>query len=950
MAASDDSRKRRVNEPRSLEAEGYLVRGLRRLGEGLGPYVYERTKSPELIRDGAVTRDVYYILSNMVQVRGNWDRFFQEELGHSGRGSVNQLFDFRNGAWAHLVGYDDSDAHHYLGVIQRLLEAISAHEQANQVAQYYEELGIILYADGRARGGARNAPAIAPLEEGEEELGARRSARLRSSDGEEAIAEAEEDGGPDAGGEATESLEDPNAAVAQELIDFGRAAYEDGKAEVAATFLDVARRLGGGEGLGEGDAAIYVASGNALAERGAFLDALPHYDAAMKIDESLDLSRQYGSALDGRAKVLSPLPESGYSGEHFFGISEQADVSEDNLRAALSDYGEALKADPANARAYHHDMGQVLFALGNYEAAVERFTASLESEGEGEAYFNPGDALFNRGQARFAQGEYELALADFEAADAIPSADRVRPKSGGAKSRQNGTSTFRIAATFNSRKARIRALARRSAGLKLRPEESEAHLDRGRAYLAIGHRDLGIADFSEARRVNSQCAPEASLLTGRAYLGKEDYSTAIAAFEEARLLGEARLEELGHDIDLYFAEAYGSRGIDHIQSKQYELAVDDFRSVLKHVPDHPSAYFDLGRAHLAMGDHPSAIENYRATLVALEHLAESEDEFDDYIDVDPDSYLGGLPEEFEVHMELGRAHAAAEQYTLAIEAFDAALDDIGGDPDLLNDFGVAIFNGRGTANYWLEDYHQAIDDYSEAMQWGHFRANSRLWRNRGLAHYRSGQYEQALEDFDAYLGVRPEDELIQERRDAARRLLNAETEFDRDILENPNNPEVYYWRGTQYAEAGDCQKALDDFSRALELHERANGLPGQPGAGPRPEGEGNDGLHLLTEILLGRAEANDCLGRDDDALKDLDQLLASDPRCARGYDHRGRLYQREQKPEAQKAALDQFDRALGIDPQYAEAYQHRGILHLSLGEREKARADFEMARSLGLQP
>ena len=41
----------RPNEPDHLQAEGYLNRALRRLGEGLGPFVYEKIRDIELIAD-----------------------------------------------------------------------------------------------------------------------------------------------------------------------------------------------------------------------------------------------------------------------------------------------------------------------------------------------------------------------------------------------------------------------------------------------------------------------------------------------------------------------------------------------------------------------------------------------------------------------------------------------------------------------------------------------------------------------------------------------------------------------------------------------------------------------------------------------------------------------------------------------------------------------------------
>jgi tetratricopeptide (TPR) repeat protein len=48
------------------------------------------------------------------------------------------------------------------------------------------------------------------------------------------------------------------------------------------------------------------------------------------------------------------------------------------------------------------------------------------------------------------------------------------------------------------------------------------------------------------------------------------------------------------------------------------------------------------------------------------------------------------------------------------------------------------------------------------------------------------------------------------------------------------------------------------------------------------------------------------------------------------------------------AALADYDHALAIDPRYAEVYANRGMLHLRMGRRAKADADF--AQSLALKP
>lgn len=140
MTIAGNNENQNLNEPQRLESEGYLNRAWRRLGEGLAPYVAGKTGDDSLKE----TRDVYTLLSKMVSP-GTWDAHFRE-LGHSGRGWVNQLRDFRNGPWAHLAGYSDDDVLHYIGVIVRLLEAISATKQAQVVAQMYNDLGKLIFS------------------------------------------------------------------------------------------------------------------------------------------------------------------------------------------------------------------------------------------------------------------------------------------------------------------------------------------------------------------------------------------------------------------------------------------------------------------------------------------------------------------------------------------------------------------------------------------------------------------------------------------------------------------------------------------------------------------------------------------------------------------------------------------------------------------------------------
>ena len=144
MTTPNHDESKQLNEPELLEAEGFLNRGWRRLGEALGPFVAERTGN-ERFRG---TRDIHAILNEMNR---SWNTHFwtigRDERDLGPRSWVNDLLSFRNGPWAHLIGYDDHDVLKCLYQMCQLLRAISADKQAQVVELMYDELGRLLFRD-----------------------------------------------------------------------------------------------------------------------------------------------------------------------------------------------------------------------------------------------------------------------------------------------------------------------------------------------------------------------------------------------------------------------------------------------------------------------------------------------------------------------------------------------------------------------------------------------------------------------------------------------------------------------------------------------------------------------------------------------------------------------------------------------------------------------------------
>jgi Tfp pilus assembly protein PilF len=124
---------------------------------------------------------------------------------------------------------------------------------------------------------------------------------------------------------------------------------------------------------------------------------------------------------------------------------------------------------------------------------------------------------------------------------------------------------------------------------------------------------------------------------------------------------------------------------------------------------------------------------------------------------------------------------------------------------------------------------------------------------------------------------------------------------------------VYQSRGDTYVEQGEHQKAITEYSTAIELGpERLN-------------------------AYLSRGYAYNQLGKYRKAIADFDKAILLDPGDAKAYNNRGIAH--HELGEYQKAIAD-YSRAIEIDPQYAKAYYNRGIAHDELGEYQKAIDDY----------
>ena len=134
------------------------------------------------------------------------------------------------------------------------------------------------------------------------------------------------------------------------------------------------------------------------------------------------------------------------------------------------------------------------------------------------------------------------------------------------------------------------------------------------------------------------------------------------------------------------------------------------------------------------------------------------------------------------------------------------------------------------------------------------------------------------------------------------KLINQKQKYDRVIENNPENPELYYKRGSVYLEKGNIDLALQDYNKALNLN--TDYAPGYKGRG---------------DVYLA--------GNDkDSAYKEYSVAISKDPNYAPGYKGRGDVYLAGNDKDS---AYKEYSVAISKDPNYAPGYKGRGDVYLA---------------------
>lgn len=199
------------------------------------------------------------------------------------------------------------------------------------------------------------------------------------------------------------------------------------------------------------------------------------------------------------------------------------------------------------------------------------------------------------------------------------------------------------------------------------------------------------------------------------------------------------------------------------------------------------------------------------------------------------------------------------------------------------------------------------------------------FRNRAQYYRDAGEHQKALQDYNKSISLREDDDVINSR---------ARLHFT----------------------LGDYQKALVDYNRAIELNPNSGEFFINRGATYANLGNMQQALQDMTrgieldpDFLNGysnRSLVYQSLGQFDKAQQDIQKYLSLNPYNADMWYESARLHRRY-KDEA--AALSDLNMAIKLDQSKGVFWYERSKCHLTLGDRAQAQSDLSRAEQLGVQ-
>jgi tetratricopeptide (TPR) repeat protein len=304
-----------------------------------------------------------------------------------------------------------------------------------------------------------------------------------------------------------------------------------------------------------------------------------------------------------------------------------------------------------------------------------------------------------------------------------------------------------------------------------------------------------------------------------------------------------------------------NRGVLRIRQEQFEAAIADLKSAIDLKPRAFQAYVNLAQAYRGLNKGDLALEQLHRAVEVEPRLAH-------------------------LYRLRARLYLDRKEPALALRDFDQAIEC----ENMKSPYRVDDYVERGRLLLKSEKPAQALDSFDAALSLR--KDHSLAQRLRAETLFRLGRFENVIEAFDRYLEVGKPLESVYRGRGLARAELGqypgAIDDFTKALELHPTSA-VQAYRGWTHMVVDAPKLALRDFELAIEL-----------------DSENGDAYNGRGFVLAG-------LGRHREAIQDASEALRRGPTSARLLYNAARIYAQCPVPYQQRA-LDLIQQSLSLLP------------------------------------
>lgn len=389
--------------------------------------------------------------------------------------------------------------------------------------------------------------------------------------------------------------------------------------------------------------------------------------------------------------------------DHYQKAADQANIN--NMKEALAEVNLSIQEDPNSAPSYFL-RGQILNRMGETKAAGTDIDRAVQ--------LNPNEPKYKEAQA-----EFQKVLSDPKYVN------QAYDASGQLTHRQ------RALALWNQR-LYAQAIPEFNAAMAQSPRDPVLYRRRGDSLQNLKQFRAAINDYNAVLKLDPT--------------DKYVYGVRGTCFSELRMYPQA-MQDFNAAIKLDPSNSIGwdGRGAVYAKLGYNQQALADFNEALKYAPNddvtlrHRSLVMKrLGQKQAAYSDQLQAAQSFRPELprefLDRAHLYMNLKQYD-LAFADFNKVISMWPDKSDGYIQRADAYVKCGQPAKAVEDLSKAI--------ALN-AGASAYYGRGVAQAKLQQYNQAVDDFTMAIKLG--MQKSDVYIQRAAAYEAAGKHSLAVKD------------------------------------------------------------------------------------------------------------------------------------------------------------------------------------------------------------